>query len=78
MIATFYQRLLPINKLIRVGQGVVPDDTQIWFFPTTASFVYSGENIFDETFYVPQIRSHQYNRIKTALGDMFVANVEVK
>lgn len=75
MIYTFYQRLLPINKLIEVGECDLPDNRPVWKFAVKKpieAFIYKSDSDM-----VPpgiSIECHDYYRFP--LG--YVADVKIK
>ena len=72
----FFQRLLPINKLIKVGEIAVPDFAREWRItvPSELRVHFSMEHTPPD--FVRE-REHTYKRVRTITGDIFVANVEV-
>lgn len=76
MIHRLYQRLMPVEMLIYVGDAEIPDHLKEWLVPVTQPLVVTvdaGVTTKQLSFY-----THTYRRYKGALGDMFVAEVETK
>lgn len=71
----FYQRIVPINKLIKVGRAFVPDNRSTWLFAVCKPI---EMRLATDALTVPPHTTAdeiRYERVRTITGDIFVANV---
>ena len=71
----FYQRIIPINHLIYVGEVAVPDDRDRWHFTAQAQVKLHFTMEQDTTPDFVVRRENTYIRKRMVTGDIFVADV---
>lgn len=73
---TFYQRLMPIEKLINVGDYEVPDGKPVWLVPTPRRVTVMLADASDSST-TPGAEVLSYQKRRTIMGDIYVADVKV-